>query len=71
MRVELFAKRPLPVVGRNSMSKAIALKPRKHVQVNVKYFLPGGLAICQEQVDTLGFQIRLSDGRRQFLCRFE
>lgn len=53
------------------MSEAIALKPRNHVQVHVKDLLPGGLAICQEQVDTLGFQIRLSDGRRKFLCRFE
>lgn len=53
------------------MSEAIALKPRKHVQVHVKDLLPGCLAICQEQVDTLGFQARLSDGRRKFLCRFE
>lgn len=53
------------------MSEAIALKPRNHVQVHMKDLLPGGLAICQEQVDTLGFQTRLSDGRREFLCRFE
>jgi hypothetical protein len=56
---------------RKLVAEAIAPKPWQDMQVNVEYFLPGRLAICQEQVDALRFQTGSSDSRRKSLCCFE
>lgn len=71
IRVELFSWRLLPVVRWKSVSEAVAPKPWEDMQVHVEHFLPGRLAIRQEQVDALRLQTRSPNSCCESLCRSE
>ncbi len=53
------------------MAETVAVKARQDMQMNVKDFLPGRLAVCHEKIDALRFHAGSSDSGREALCHLE
>ena len=47
----MLARWVLPIGRRKAMAETVAGKARQDMQMNVKDFLPGRFAVCEEKVD--------------------
>jgi hypothetical protein len=52
-------------------AKAVTMRARKHMQVNVKYLLERSFTISKEHVDPLTRQARPVQGSSQAMCDLE
>lgn len=46
----------LSIRCREAMAETVAVEARQDMQMNVKDFLPGRFAVCEEKVDAFRFQ---------------